>query len=385
MRKDYVIFYTEANLVCVILLGILLIHNRLHSSQQEKQLWFNRTIISFILYFICDSFWSAMLGGVLPGIRWLSLLLNLSNFILLGVITYHWFMYMAASEQLAFRTSRRKRALLLLPLVSTLLILLIGYIRDPYGWLGESGELGPWYSPLQVAAPIFYVLTAFIVSLHSIRKTESSSERKTYWLIGLFPLAVMGFGLIQVFTQNAPTFCFGSTIMTVFFYIQHMQTLVSVDELTRLNNRGQINRHMEQIRFRENVQVFVMMIDIDGFKHINDTYGHAEGDRALMLASDVLKQTCDSIKAPAFIGRYGGDEFLLIIHDPNKDDGYPDRISTVFRQFLSELQQRTQLPYALNVSIGYDRLRNREDTIQDCLIRADENLYLEKRAKGAGR
>ena len=385
MSTDYVIFYVEASLVCIIILSMLLIHDILHSTKQEKQIWFNRAIISFILYFVSDAFWAAVLGGALPNPRWLVVLLNLSNYILMSVMAYEWFMFMAASEKLPFRSSKAKTRLLLLPMVISILFIVVAYIVSPYFLISESGGLNIWYHPLQIAAPLFYLLTASAISLNNVRKAESNEEKKNYWPFGIIPLGVIACGLIQLLTLNAPTFCFGCTLMLLWFYIQHMQTMISVDELTRLNNRGQINRYMEQVRYRENVVVSIMMIDINRFKQINDTYGHAEGDRALMLVSEALRRTCEQVKAPIFIGRYGGDEFTLIIQDPGEDDGFPEKVAGTLQTVLSDKAQEKQLPYPLEVSIGYDKLRDKNDTMRECLIRADENLYKEKKAKSAGR
>ena len=384
MGTDYVIFYTEASLICILILSMMLINDRLHRTQRETQIYFNRALISFILYFTSDAFWAAVLGGALPGIRFLVVLLNLANYVLLSLAAYEWFMFMAASEKMPFRRDRKKRILCLLPMAVSFLALVIWYAADPKFWVGDNGEVNSLYSPMQIAAPVFYLLTAFIFSVINVRKTESREVRKQYWLIGIFPLGVMAFGLIQVVSLNAPTFCFGCTVMLLYFYIQHMQTLISVDDLTRLNNRGQINRFLEQTNYRENVRVFIMMIDIDRFKQINDTYGHAEGDRALTLVAEALKQTCNRIKVPVFLGRYGGDEFILILQNPGENDR-PEQAAGVLRGILSEKRKANRLPYELEISVGYDELRDRNDTLKECLVRADEKLYEEKRAKGTKR
>ena len=385
MGKEYVVFYLEASLVCIVILSILLIHDTLHTTKQEKQIWFNRAIISFILYFISDAFWASVLGGALPNPRWLVVLLNLSNYILMSLMAYEWFMFMAASEKLPFRNERKARRLLLLPMAVSFLSIVIAFIVSPYFWISESGELNVLYHPMQIAAPVFYLVTATVISVNNLRKMTLPEEKKDCWMFAVIPLGVIACGMIQLFTFNTPTFCFGCTVMLLWFYIQHMQALISVDELTRLNNRGQINRYMAQVRYRENAVISVMMIDIDGFKQINDTFGHAEGDRALMLVSDTIKRTCGQIKIPIFIGRYGGDEYTLIIQDPGEDDGYPEKITGMLRAALTEKAKEKNLPYHLEVSIGYDRLRDRNDTLKECLIRADENLYKDKKARGAGR
>ena len=385
MSTEYVVFYTEASIVCTVILCMLLIHDVLHSTKQEKQIWFNRSIISFIAYFISDAFWAAVLGGVLPNERWLVVLLNLMNYILMSVMSYMWFMFMAASEKLAFRNSRAKRFLLFLPIAASILFIVIAYITNPTFWIDENNRLSPWYHPMQIAVPLIYLLTASVISVIHARRTESKDEKANCLLFAVIPLGVIFVGLIQVLTLNAPTFCFGCTVMLLWFYIQHMQTLISVDELTRLNSRGQINRYMAQVRYRENVIISVMMIDIDRFKQINDTFGHAEGDTALMLVSEAIKRTCGQIKTPIFIGRYGGDEFTLIIQDQGEDDNYPAQVTQALRAALAEKTREKQLPYDLEVSIGYDRLRDKSDTMKACLIRADEKLYIDKRSRGAGR
>lgn len=385
MGSEYVAFYAEASLVCIVILSILPIHNLLHSTKQEKQIWFNRSIIAFILYFISDAFWAAVLGGALPAYRWLSVLLNLTNYVLMSVMAFEWFMFMAASEKMLFRTSKARKRLLLLPMAVSFLFIVIAFIISPYFWISEEGRLNPLYHPLQIAAPLFYLLTAVVISLNNARKASSREEKWNCWLFATTIVGVVACGMIQLLTLNAPTFCFGCTIMLLWFYIQHMQTLISADELTRLNNRGQIDRYMAQVRYRENVSLYTMMIDIDHFKQINDTFGHAEGDRALILVSEAIKQTCGQIKTPIFIGRYGGDEFTLIIQDPGEDDGYPEQVIGTLRAALSEKVRKNELPYLLEVSVGYDKLRDKNDTMKECLVRADEKLYMDKKARKAGR
>ena len=383
MGLDYFIFYTEASVFCIVILLMILINDRINSAQQEKQVWFNRAIVAFILYFTSDLAWAAVLSGILPRIRMLVELVNLVNYILLSVVAYEWFMFMATSEKMPFRHSRTKRLLCHLPMFVSILAMLIAYVSNPLFWIGETGELNGLYYPMMIAAPAFYLLTAFIFSVINASNAESQEEKKHYWLIGIFPIGVMGFGMLQVFSLNAPTFCFGCTIMLLFFYIQNMQTMISVDDLTRLNNRGQINRYMEQVHYRENSRVFIMMIDIDSFKQINDTYGHAEGDRALILVSEALKQSCERVKTPVFLGRYGGDEFTIIFQNP--EEGSMEQVICDIRGALNEKRQENDLPYPLEVSVGCEALRDRDDTMQACMIRADEKLYQEKRAKGAGR
>lgn len=383
VTEDFV-FYSEANVICIIILLMLRINDIFHSTQQEKQVWFNRANVAFMLYFASDVGWAAVLAGQLPKTRTLVALFNLTNYILLSVMAYEWFMFMAASEKMAFRKDRGRRLLCLLPMGVSTLVMVIAYAIAPTFWIGNDCEVNGWYYPMMISAPAFYLISSFVFSMINAGKAESKEDRKLYRLIGIYPIGVMTFGINQVVSLNLPVFCFGCTIMLLFFYIQNMQMLISVDSLTRLNNRGQIDRYMEQVRFKENAAVFIMMIDIDRFKEINDTYGHGEGDRALIIVSDALKQICDHLRATVFLGRYGGDEFTIIIQNPEKDES-PKSAAGMIRNALSQKRAEKQLPYALEASIGYEMLRDRNDTMEDCMRRADEKLYADKRRRGAGR
>ena len=384
MQLDYFFFYTEANIVCIVILAILLVNDRMHSTRQEKQIWFNRTIIAHILYFLSDIGWAAVLSGQLPRTRFLIILFNFTNFILLSLVAYEWFMYMAASINLRFRNNGRFRILCLLPMIVFTLAMIVAYAAAPLFWVNENADLNIWYYPMMIAAPVIYLVAACVFSLVKSRKADSKEDRLLFRLLGIYPMGVLMFGLIQTFTLNAPLFCFGCTIMMMYFYIQNMQALVSVDSLTRLNNRGQISRYMAQAVYRENVTSYAMMIDIDRFKQINDTYGHSEGDRALILVSEVLKQTVERIKSAVFLGRYGGDEFTVFLQCA-EGDVLPDQMIETARNTLREKHEVLRLPYALNISVGYDALRDKNDTMEACLVRADENLYRNKRAANVAR
>ena len=377
MGFDYFVFYTEASIICVIILLMILINDRIYNTKQEKQIWFGRAIAAFILYFVSDACWAAMLSGQFPKVRFFAVLFNYTNYIFLGLMAYGTFMFIAASEKMPFRKSLWKRHLCISPIFFSILFITIAYIVDPLFWISESNELNELYYPFQIGIPSLYLMAGFILSIKYAKKADTKEKRKRYLLIGSVPLGVGAFGMIQVIALNAPTFCFGCTIMWLWFYIQNMQTLISVDDLTHLNNRGQINRYLEQVHYMEDSHIYIMMLDINRFKGINDTYGHAEGDRALILASQALRRTCEQIKAPVFLGRYGGDEFTIIIQNPGEEE-QPEQIAGIIRTILAQKQQENQLPYDLEFSMGYDELLDYDDTVSDCMKRADEKLYLDK-------
>lgn len=381
MGFDYFVFYTEASLICVIILSTILLTDRMYNTKQEKQVWFGRAIVTFMLYFISDAFWAAMLSGEFTVKRSYVVLVNLSNYILLGLMAYGLFMFIAASEKMPFRKDAVKRRLIFLPVIISTLAISIAYVKNPLFWVNEQNELNNLYFPLMIVVPSIYLWAGFGLSVRYAVKSASKMDKRRFLAIGSIPVAVMAFGMVQVVALNAPTFCFGCTVMWLFFYLENMQTMISVDDLTHLNNRGQINRYLEQIHYNKDIRVIIMMIDINKFKTINDTYGHAEGDRALVIVSEALRQTCEQIKASVFLGRYGGDEFTIVIKNP-EEDIMPEQLVSLIRSILTQKKTENQLPYDLNVSIGYDLIRGSDDDANECLKRADKNLYIDKQRKG---
>lgn len=157
-----------------------------------------------------------------------------------------------------------------------------------------------------------------------------------------------------------------------------MESRISIDPLTGLNNRGQLRRYtsQESSLFREGKRTYVMMIDVNDFKSINDTYGHAMGDRALKAISDSLKQAANTVNVPVFISRYGGDEFIFIVH--SEKESVPDILSQNIHKKIRAASDNTKLPFNMSVAIGYDELRRENDSFRECLERADRNCYVNK-------
>ena len=192
------------------------------------------------------------------------------------------------------------------------------------------------------------------------------------------------FGILQVAWVEAPFFCFGCTLMMTYVYIVSLNDQVSLDELTKLNNRTQLKRYVvsESIKQGTDKTVrYILMIDLNKFKGINDQYGHIEGDNALKRTAEALKLACSDNTLKAFIARYGGDEFIVITKTDNEEK--IKELCSNIKATLIRLNDESGANYELTASIGYSTYNGDISEFQTALGRADEALYNDKKARAS--
>ena len=383
--SNYFIYYTEASIVCVIIFSIMLFRDLFNVDRQEKQMKYDHALIAFMLYFISDAIWAAVIAGILPKNHFTVLSTNFANYVLMAVITYTWLRYVMAVEQVRGRDNRRKKFAIKFPFYVSTVALVVTYLVKPGVLLNEALELQLGYSVYQIAVPVVYIAAILVYTMRQAHVEENPLERKKHRFVGFFPLMVIAGGLVQVLLlPETPIFCFSSAILMLVFYINAMETQISTDPLTGLNNRGQLLHYTSQ---KANIHMdgrrtFVVMFDINDFKAINDTYGHAEGDRALVIVSDALKGVIKGHNTPAFLARYGGDEFILVSH-PAPDEPIEPLIAEIQDRIDAKCREENT-PYALSVGAGFEEISGPDDTFAACMQRADEALYLDKaRLKGS--
>ena len=159
---------------------------------------------------------------------------------------------------------------------------------------------------------------------------------------------------------------------------QELQRLATTDGLTGvMNRRHWMDAAGVQLRLAERhpQPVTAVMLDLDHFKRVNDTHGHAAGDRALQLFATGLRQ---AVRAPDLVGRYGGEEFCLLL--PHSEVSAAQAIDARLRAWLAATSA-AQLGFALTCSAGAAAWQPGV-SLERLMWAADEALY---RAKDLGR
>jgi len=180
-------------------------------------------------------------------------------------------------------------------------------------------------------------------------------------------------GAAQIFTDN-------SAIVAALQHLDALRRMAYVDSVTGLPNR----RHAEPTlrgRLAEMRQYgwefAVLFLDVDGFKDINERYGHEIGDEVLRLVAQALATNC---RSSDFVARWGGDEFVGVLPNIDAEKLFP--VAERFR-LLVESSGLPLLPAAVRttVSVGATLARS-SDAAEDLIKRADELMFRSKAAGG---
>ena len=148
---------------------------------------------------------------------------------------------------------------------------------------------------------------------------------------------------------------------------------IFIDKLTRLFNRYYLDRISGTLK-RSN-KIAMMMIDMNGFKSINDNLGHSQGDDALFSMAEILRETVESHGTAV---RYAGDEFVIVINTDNEQvaASYRDKI----KQKLADFNKKRVKKYKLSASIGMGIFDLKQNNLDEILEIIDKRMYEDKKA-----
>ena len=162
---------------------------------------------------------------------------------------------------------------------------------------------------------------------------------------------------------------------------ERLMQLANYDSLTGLPNRILLLDRLKQAIYRSkrNKSFFVLMfIDLDGFKGINDIYGHKNGDKLLQIVSKRIKQ---SVRKVDTVARYGGDEFIVILEGMHEKRSIEEIAKSILVNLNKEFELNNNTKVNISCSIGIELFDPTKDKItKDIIIKnADEAMYKVKK------
>lgn len=233
-----------------------------------------------------------------------------------------------------------------------------GILSDP------PARFSPLRHLLRLALPYLAVIVGLALLTVVIHTGLSPEPRLLGVLYGSYGL--VGFVLLRqyvVLRENVRLY-------------QKMRRVAWTDSLTGVYNRHFFNemlpREMERAG-RYNKQLSILLLDMDGFKKFNDTYGHLKGDAALQAIARIFAA---QLRSSDTIARFGGDEFIVILPETNRR-----MAKTTAERIMSAVKSQAQFETPMSVSAGIAVYRP-EQSPEELLEEADQDLYRQKNANG---
>ena len=224
----------------------------------------------------------------------------------------------------------------------------------------------------------FYLVDAgyIIFSIYILKKYE---ER--YGKIRFFPLYLMiGPIILGILLQSV---FYGVSLMWVSvsvgltaIYMSLQNEFSYLDKLTGLYNRSYLDYYLDTLKKDVGTRMGGVMIDVDYFKKINDTYGHHEGDTALI---DVARVITFAKPDKAIAIRFAGDEFILLVRGTNEKE--MESIVKDIHDEVDSFNENEVREYKLSLSVGYAMYDPQNNTMDEFLKQMDDNMYKEKETK----
>ncbi|XAM52887.1 hypothetical protein TVTCOM_30010 [Terrisporobacter vanillatitrophus] len=292
-------------------------------------------------------------------------IINIIGFGLSPMVSFLWMVYLLQYFNMELRSK-----LMIIPLIINLAISLLSY---KYGFIFEVNNINIYSRGVFFLTSIFITYFYFMTSLIIIFKNKEKTEDKEYINLIMFEAIPFIAAIIQIFFNNLLLIWGSVGISLVIHYIYLQEKLLRYDNLTGVWNRMTSELYIYNNFINKNRSFSLVYVDVNDFKLINDTYGHNEGDKALINIANFLK---DYFKSIGKVGRMGGDEFIIIIY---KENGI--QINSIIRDIniqLCKYNIELNKPYKLTISTGYKKFYNDYSQIADYIKDVDELMYINK-------
>ncbi len=367
--------HIELDGLCLLVLCVIVWQSVRNVNQQMRIIRFRNVVYGIMISLTLDILWMLVDGRQFPGCVAVNYAVNavyLGFGVLLGCM---WYLYVL--DTLGYNIPRQYAWMVHLPgfffLVLDVVSVWTGwifyiseenvYVRGPLFWLQETG------------AVVMLLVSFFHILFFAVRREKGVPLTEIRKLLGFYIIPVLGTLIAMPYSGMPGTWTCAAVSITL-IYMNSLDHEIMRDSLTGLNNRKALdNAFAEYAKIaNESSRLYLFMMDLDGFKEINDRYGHPAGDEALIAAGKLLLRSVRDMRS--VVVRYGGDEFLVMGFPGNDPESYKERTEALF----AEYNAASGLAFQLNISIGHMEYQPGQ-TLKELITAADQFLYRKKRSR----
>lgn len=356
-----------ANIISILLIGTLYLANRQKAEYDRDMRLLQQMMVTIGIANISDCCVYYLAGSSNIVIKVLVFLSGSGLFLGNVMIGYLWAKFIMVHMNIPFSDIRRNiyRTIGLISIV--LLVINIFY---PLVFSVSDGRYQRGFAYI-----IFLLFAAFYIldSLYLYVKRVKKNGSLKLFPVHIFLIPVILGVVIQAFFVEIAITWTSIAISVAGIMTALKNEIIFTDCLTGLYNREYLEFLHKRACNKKDCWVSDIMIDLNGFKQINDNYGHAEGDLALCIVADLLLK---SFSEYGVVTRYAGDEFVIMLNTTD-DQLIQKIIKSVKKNFVTE-NEKNDKPYQLSASMGYAITNLSNETIDDFMNRIDEQMYQDK-------
>lgn len=290
-----------------LILILFFASKKVHKTDDQK-LYELLLLTNIAIAFIDATTWIVD-DGTFKGAREISLITNGILYAFAPSLGFVWLYYIDHKVYGEDYKSKKKKLYYAIPFFINIIICFITLFYPIYFHIDSSNRFvrNEPYSYIPFALAFFYVVCATII----IIKNKKTIHPKNFYPLLMYMVIPIICMIFQIIFYGLTLMYCGFALSMVIIYANVQNDINTTDYLTGLGNRRHLEIYLKnETRFvNENISLYGIMIDIDHFKSINDTYGHSEGDHALEIIGNILIR---GTRTTDFIARYAGDEFVVI-------------------------------------------------------------------------
>ncbi len=377
---NYTFLYIAISLTAIAGLTSFYYNVRKYAEKTLSSFFLKSSIVFSIILSVMEIFYSLREGNYIPYRGWLMYSTEIIYAVASLLSGYTWVLS-SELEQNSHAVGNKKRMILItIPIaIITLITATTPIHKMCFYFVGNTyirGSLNSYFTVFITVLIEFSGIKALILSFDK----QYYLKRKWYRTLFIFSLGTFFIQVMQIYVGSIAPFRSISALFMFYIVQKYMiESKVYNDGLTEVNNRTSLNEYF-RVNFEKCDEMFyLVMIDVDNFKQINDKYGHSEGDRALKAVSQAMK---DALPSDAFVARYGGDEFVIAYNITNPESSSEvDTMMESVRTRIKQIVQEQNMPFALDVSYGYQNRTPDIRTIPDLFNKADDKMYICKSKK----
>ncbi|MBQ9467985.1 MAG: GGDEF domain-containing protein [Clostridia bacterium] len=337
-------------------------------------------IVAFEAYLVFNTLWTlqeydilALPHAVFVAVCFLSLTSVVYN-------SFCFFAFTMIHFDFRFNVSKKAICLGFAPFFVAFVLLVISLFNGMIFSVTPDNHIvnGPAYIALPLCSFVYFIVIVRVSVQKAIRLRSKYARRDALGLTACVVFLVGWVLLDDLFDRITiiPVAIF-AVIFVLFTSMQ--QSNIYTDALTKMNNRRKTEEYLTGLSdsFSEDAPTYLFMCDINSFKQINDSYGHAEGDEALIMVSNAIKAVISVHKG--FAARYGGDEFIWVWRCTDAGKTAPDTLICEIEERLKEICGEAKKPYALSFSAGYVCCTDPQRSVYAYIKEADERMYERKK------